>query len=315
VSLVPRVLRGRGLPVLAVDLLGKPAAMPVFLSPTAFHRLADPEGERATARAAAAAGVVMSVSMASTTAVEELAKAGGRLWFQLYVQPDLAFTRAVIRRAEAAGCEALVLTVDSPVFGRRLRDLRHRFTDLPPGLACEHLREPTADGYGAPRQIAFSADVSWEHVSWLRRTTQLPLVLKGILHPDDARLAVEHGVDAVLVSNHGGRQLDGVPATLAALPAVADAVAGRIPVLMDGGIRRGTDVVKALALGATAVGLGRPVLWGLAAAGEAGVGQVLGQLRAELAGALALVGLGAPGEAGRALVRAGAPEEVSWPES
>ncbi|QRP45214.1 alpha-hydroxy acid oxidase [Amycolatopsis sp. FDAARGOS 1241] len=297
--LVPRVLRGAGKRDLATELVGSPLSMPVLVSPTAFHRLAHDEGERATARAVAKAGTVLVVSMAATTAVEAIADTGATLWFQLYLQPDLEFTESVVRRAERAGVRAFVVTVDSPVFGRRERDHRNGFHDLPPGLVVENLR----DGSGEVRDIEMSAELSWEHVAWLKRTTALPVLLKGVLHPADARLAVAAGVDGLLVSNHGGRQLDAAVSTVDALPAVAEAVAGAIPLVLDGGVRRGTDVVKALALGATAVGVGRPVLWGLAAAGEKGVTEVLERLREELDTALALCGAAAPGELTADLVR------------
>lgn len=299
----PRVLRGVGERDLRVSLFGSPLSMPVLIAPTAFHRLAHPDGEVATARAAADAGTVMVVSMAATRPVEEIAAAGGPLWFQLYPHTDLGFTTTVVRRAVAAGCRALVVTVDSPVFGRRERDLRHGFVDLPPGMVCENMR----DASGRVRDIEMNARVSWELVSVLRRLTTVPILLKGVLHPEDARLAVEHGVDGVLVSNHGGRQLDGVTATLDALPAVVAAVDGRLPVLVDGGLRRGTDVLVALALGATAVLVGRPVLWGLAVAGAAGVRHVLDLLRADLDRALALVGVARPGDLSADLVVPGAP--------
>jgi 4-hydroxymandelate oxidase len=287
IGLVPRVLRGGRARELAVTLLGRRAALPVVVAPTAFHRLAHPDGELATGRAAAKAGVVMVVSMASTVAVEEIAETGADLWFQLYVQPDLGFTEQLVRRAEAAGCTALVVSVDSPVFGRRERDLRNGFLDLPSGMACAHM-----DG----RAIAFRPDLSWDHIDWLRSVSTLPIVLKGVVHPEDARLAVGHGIDALAVSNHGGRQLDTMPATVELLPQVVGAVGGTIPLLLDGGVRRGTDVVKALALGADAVAIGRPVLWGLAVAGEDGVTRVLELLRAELDLALALCGCRSPGD-------------------
>ena len=296
--IVPRVLRGTGPRDLRTDLFGTELSMPVLIAPTAFHRLAHPDGEVATARAAAGAGTVMVVSMAATRPVEEIAEAGGPLWFQLYPQPDLEFTTAVIRRAEAAGCLALVVTVDSPVFGRRERDRRNGFTDLPPGLVCENMR----DDSGRVRDIAMDATLSWDRISWLRTVTGLPIVLKGILHPADARLAVEHGVDGLLVSSHGGRQLDGAVAPLDALPAIVAAVDGRLPVLVDGGIRRGTDVLVALALGATAVGVGRPVIRGLEAGGTPGVRNVLEGLRSELDQALALAGAARPADLTRDLV-------------
>jgi 4-hydroxymandelate oxidase len=297
IGLLPRVLCGAGPATLETTILGCHLSMPVLIGPTAFHRLADPEGERATARAAAAAGTIMMVSMASTVAIEEVAAAarngedGERLWFQIYLQPDRGFTESIIRRAEAAGCSAIVVTVDSPAFGRRERDLRNGFNDLPPGMCCENLREPmSGESRGPVRKIVFSTEFSWKHIEWLRQVTELKIVLKGIVHPEDAKLAVRHGVDAVLVSNHGGRQLDTVPATIDLLPAIVDGVDGRIPLLLDGGIRRGTDALKALALGANAVAIGRPVLWGLALAGEAGVAQVLDILRSELERAVTLCG-------------------------
>ncbi|MEW9554247.1 alpha-hydroxy acid oxidase [Nonomuraea sp. NPDC050783] len=303
IGLLPRVLRGAGPPDPAITLLGRPAALPVLVAPTAFHRLADPEGERATARAAAAAGTVMIVSMASTVAVEEVAAAapGARLWFQLYLQPDAAFTDRIVRRAEAAGCEALVVTADSPAHGTRERDLRNGFHDLPAHLCCENLRDP-AEG-GRVRPIVMSPELSWADLDRLRRATGLPVVLKGVTHPGDARLAVEHGVAAIMASNHGGRQLDTVPAAVELLPDVVAATGGAVPVLLDGGVRRGTDVLKALALGAAAVAVGRPVIWGLAAAGERGVSRVLALLRAEFEHALALCGCASPADLGPDLVR------------
>ncbi|MBP2705491.1 alpha-hydroxy-acid oxidizing protein [Microbispora sp. RL4-1S] len=299
-ALLPRVLRGTGKLQTGVTLPGGRAAMPVLVAPTAFHRLAHPEGERATARAAAAAETVMVVSMAATVAVEDVAAAapGGTLWFQLYIQPDLAFTEAIVRRAEAAGCTALVVTVDSPARGRRDRDQHNGFDDLPDGMCCENLR----DG-DRVRPIVMSPEISWRHVDLLRRMTELPVVLKGVTHPDDARLALDHGVAAVWVSNHGGRQLDTVPAAVDLLPEVVAAVGGAVPVLLDGGIRRGTDVVKAMALGASAVAVGRPVIWGLAADGERGVARVLGLLHDEVEHALTLLGVASVHDLRPGLVR------------
>jgi 4-hydroxymandelate oxidase len=296
--IVPRVLRGTGERDLRTGLLGCELTMPVLIAPTAFHRLAHPDGEVATARAAAAAGTVLVVSMAATQPVEEIATTGALLWFQLYPQPDREFTTTVVRRAEAAGCRALVVTVDSPVFGRRERDVRNGFLDLPSGLACENMR----DADGRIRDIVMDEGLSWDSIAWLRSRTHLPIVLKGVLHPADARLAVEHGVDALIVSNHGGRQLDGAIASLDALPAVVEAVGGRLPVLLDGGVRRGTDVLVALALGATAVLVGRPVIWGLTTGGADGVRSVLEGLRTELDRALALAGAARPTELGADLV-------------
>lgn len=298
-QLLPRVLRGCGERDLCVSLFGGRARLPILLSPTAFHKLVDPEGEAATARAAAAAGAIMIVSMASTVAVGEVADAARAaaepgqappLWFQLYVQPDPGITEALVRRAEEAGCTALVVTVDSPVLGAGERNRRNGFHDLPPGMRCENLVDLRDGERGHVRQIAMSPEFSWEHVDRLRRFTDLPVLLKGVLHPEDARLAVRHGVDGLLLSNHGGRQLDTVPSTLELLPELVAAVSGRIPIVLDGGIRRGTDVVKALALGAVAVGIGRPVMWALAEGGEKGVRRLLHLMRDELDDALALCG-------------------------
>jgi 4-hydroxymandelate oxidase len=314
-TLVPRVLRGADPPRLDVTVLGAHMSMPVLLAPTAFHRLAHPEAERATARAAAAAGVTMVTAMLSTVAVEDIVAEARKsaapieptLWFQLYVQPDLGFTEALVRRAEDAGCQALVVTVDSAALGRAERNDRNDFHDLPPGLRCENLRELRGAEPGSVRQVVLSPEISWRHVEWLREVTSLPILLKGVLHPHDARLAVERGVDGLVVSNHGGRQLDTTPATLDQLPVIADVVEGRVPLLVDGGVRRGTDVVKALALGATAVGIGRPVVWGLAAGGEAGVARVLELLRTELVNALTLCGCDSPRAVGRELIGGGDP--------
>ncbi|MDX3191925.1 alpha-hydroxy acid oxidase [Streptomyces sp. MN03-5084-2B] len=297
--LVPRVLRGSDKRDLSVELLGTPSSMPILVAPTAFHRLAHPDGELATARAAARAGTIMIVSMAATTAIEDIAAAAREvapdpgLWFQLYLQPDLEFTEAIVRRAENAGIKAFVVTVDSPVLGRRERDDRNAFHDLPPGLAVENLRNIGENRSGGTashvRDIVMSA-LNWDHIAWLRGKTKLPVLIKGVLHAEDARLAVHHGVAGIVVSNHGGRQLDTVPATIDVLPEIAAAVGGALPVVLDGGIRRGTDVVKALALGADAVGVGRPVVWGLAAGGREGVSEVLELLRADFDQALALCG-------------------------
>ncbi|MHC3467572.1 alpha-hydroxy acid oxidase [Streptomyces sp. 7R007] len=310
--LLPRVLRGAAVPDLDVTLFGGRARMPVLLSPTAFHRLVDAEGEPATARAAAAAGAIMIASMASTVAVGEVAAAARAaappgepvpLWFQLYLQPDWEITEALVRRATDAGCSALVVTVDSPVLGASERNRRNGFHDLPAGLRCENLVDLRDGESGHVRQIAMSPEFSWQHIDRLRAITSLPVLLKGVLHPEDARLAVRHGVAGLLLSNHGGRQLDSVPATLELLPEIVAAVAGRIPVLLDGGVRRGTDAVKALALGARAVGIGRPVMWALAADGEKGVRRLLELLREEIEDALALCGAAGLAELTPDLVR------------
>jgi 4-hydroxymandelate oxidase len=296
ILLRPRVLHGRDSPALDVTILGRRLAMPIVVAPTAFHRLAHDAGECATARAAQGAGSLMIVSMAATTSLEQIvaamdARRERHLWFQIYLQPDRAFTVELVRRAEAAGCSALVVTIDSPCLGNHGRDVRNGFTDLPPGLRCENMQSN-----GEYRRIEFDAGLDWDAIDWLRGVTRLPIVLKGITHPEDARRSIFHGCNGVIVSNHGGRQLDSVAASIDLLPAVVAAVAGETPVILDGGIRRGTDVLKALALGAAAVGIGRPILWGLAVAGEAGVGAVLDLLKRGLADALALSGCESPGK-------------------
>ena len=288
-TLIPRILAGCSPPDLNSVLFGGTCSMPVLLAPTAFHRLAHPDGEIATARAAAEADVIMIAAMLSTVSIEEIAATGAKLWFQLYFQPDLSFTESLIRRAEEAGCGALVITVDSPALGRNERGDRNDFHDLPPGITCANM-----GGSGHVRSVVLSPEISWRHLSWLRDMTSLPLLLKGVLHPADAKLALDHGVDGIMVSNHGGRQLDTAAATLDRLPLIADAVGGRIPVLIDGGIRRGTDVIKAMALGASAVAIGRPALWGLAANGQQGVTQILELLRKELVNAVTLMGRESP---------------------
>ncbi|GIJ70547.1 alpha-hydroxy acid oxidase [Virgisporangium ochraceum] len=300
IRVVPRVLRATGDRDLRITLFGTEVAAPVLVAPTAFHRLAHPDGEVATARGTAAAGSLMVVSMAATAPVEDIAATDCPLWFQLYPQPDAAFTASVVGRAEAAGVRALVVTVDSPVFAHRPRDVRNGFLDLPAGMVCENLR----DGTGRVRSIAMDDRLGWDVVDRLRAITGLPIVLKGILHPADAELAVEHGVSGLIVSNHGGRQLDGAIATIDALPAVVKAVGGRLPVLLDGGVRRGVDVLVALALGATAVLVGRPVVWALAAGGAAGVRDALDGLMVGLDAALALAGARTPAELTADLVAA-----------
>jgi 4-hydroxymandelate oxidase len=290
----------------ATRLLGVPLAMPVVVAPTAYHGLAHPEGEVATARAAGAAGTLMILSTLSNRPVEEVtAAASGPVWFQLYVYKDRGASEALIRRVEAAGCQAIVLTVDAPILGRRERDERNRF-HLPPGLTMANLygaeagkiRQPEGgSGLAVWVRTMLDASLSWRDLEWLSGVTDLPVLVKGIVRPDDAARAVEHGAAGIVISNHGGRQLDTAPATIDVLPAIAEELdrrgAGRdseFALLLDGGVRRGTDVVKALALGARAVLVGRPVLWGLAADGQAGVERVLAMLAAELDTAMALCG-------------------------
>ncbi len=314
VRLRPRCLVNVAQRDLSTTVLGRRVSMPILVAPTAFQRMAHPDGELAMARAAAAAGTVMILSTLATSTLEDVAEAhdgaqgagaagtaggamGGR-WFQLYVYRDRGVTRSLVERAEAAGYDALVLTVDTPYLGRRLRDVRNGFA-LPEGLAIANL---VAHGKGAVNEAAGNSglaayvatmldpSLTWSDVGWLRSITRLPIILKGVVRADDARLAVTHGASAVVVSNHGGRQLDGTIATADALPEVVEAAGDGLEVYVDGGVRRGADVLRALALGARAVLVGRAVLWGLASDGEAGVTTALQMLRAELDQALALVG-------------------------
>jgi 4-hydroxymandelate oxidase len=285
--------------------------MPVMVAPVAMQKLAHDDGELATARAAAAARALMIVSTLATTSIEDIAKAApGPRWFQLYIYKDRGVTADLVRRAEDAGCGAIVLTVDGQVWGRRNRDQRSGFT-LPPGMTLANLASsghdkiPSGiDGSGLAAYAASLLDDSldWNDLEALVASTNLPVVCKGILHPEDARLCLAHGAQAVFVSNHGGRQLDGSPATMDVLQAVVDAVDGRAEVYLDGGVRHGTDVVKALALGARAVAVGRPVIWSLGAGGQKGVSRMLELLREELDNAMALCGARTPCELERSLV-------------
>ncbi|MFD5824428.1 alpha-hydroxy acid oxidase [Lentzea sp. NPDC060358] len=300
IGLVPRVLTGSPGCDTTAALPGAPAAaLPVAVAPMAYQRLVHPEGELATARAAAAAGVPFTLSMLSSQPVESVTALGGVTWFQLYCLRDAGATADVVRRAEDAGCAALVVTVDVPRMGRRLRDLRNGFA-LPTDVAAAHLdpaslrvtreRRPGVSAVAEHTAEAFAVGLSRDDLARLRGSTRLPLIVKGVLDPRDAALVAELGADAVVVSNHGGRQLDGAVASVDVLAAVREALPERCEVLLDSGIRGGTDVLRALALGASGVLLGRPVLWGLAADGEAGVRRVLDLLATELISALELSG-------------------------
>jgi 4-hydroxymandelate oxidase len=281
---------------LRTRLLGLDLPFPILVAPTAYLRLVHPDGELATVRGANAAGAAMVVSTQSNTPLEEVAAAATvPLWFQLYVQPDRDFTRSLVLRAEAAGYQALVLTVDAPVLGIRNREDRIKFT-LPDGLERANLRGLAAakgsqrpTGYGI-YSGALDPGVTWKDVDWLRSLTRMPVLLKGVIDGEDAARAVNAGVSGIIVSNHGGRTLDTLPPTIEVLPEIVAKVAGRVPVLVDGGIRRGTDVLKALGLGATAVLIGRPSVYGLAVAGADGVAHVINILRRELESAMALTG-------------------------
>ncbi len=284
------------------ELLGGPVSMPVCVAPVAFQRLVDPDGEVAMARAAAAAGTVMSLSTLATARPSEVAAGApeGRRFFQLYCFRDEAITRALMEEAVESGFEAILLTVDAPVGGRRERDARTGFA------VPADIRVPSLDAALGGR-TAFVPEVfeqvdealDWQDLGDLASECSIPVLVKGVLTAEDASLSIEHGAAGVVVSNHGGRQLDCVPATADALPEVVESVEGRGTVLVDGGIRRGTDVAIALALGADAVLVGRPALWGLAAGGEAGARRVLELLREELELALALCGCRSPGELSR----------------
>jgi 4-hydroxymandelate oxidase len=302
----------------ALTLFGDRLTLPVLLAPTAFHRLAHPDGELATARAAAAAGTAMVVSTLATYTFEQIAATGpGVRWMQLYFYRDRGLTTDMVKRAAAAGFRALVLTADTPRLGRRERDLRNAF-QLPDDVQMANFdaRHPLMTGVAGAAdgrtlsnyaQDMLNPALTWKDVEWLRGITDMPVIVKGVVRADDAHLALEHGASGLVVSNHGGRQLDGAIPSIRALPEVAEAAACRVPVLMDGGVRRGADVVKALALGATAVLIGRPFLWGLAAAGEAGVRSVLDLLREELVSAMALCGTPNLGSIGRDLIVADRP--------
>jgi 4-hydroxymandelate oxidase len=312
-----RVLAGVGERDLTTTVLGQTISMPIVVAPTAFHRLACEEGENATARAAKKAGTLFILSSLSNTAMEKVfspsqgygvtgppsrgygatARAGGPCWFQLYIYKDRGITRDLVQRAEAAGAEAIVLTVDAPGLGTRERDSRNNFR-LPAGLAVENLTPlgkgtmPAVEGSGLAAYVRenFKSDLGFDDLDWLCGATRLPVVVKGVCRGDDARRVAEHGAKAVVVSNHGGRQLDTAPATCEVLPHVVEAAGERCEIYVDGGIRRGSDVLKAIALGARAVLVGRPILWGLTVNGEQGAVDVLEILRRELDEAMLLCG-------------------------
>ncbi len=319
VDLLPRALNGAASRDLSVDLFGKRLSMPLAIAPTGLAGLFWPDGERAAARAATAAGIPYCASHASVCTLEDIAGTGADpRWMQVFVYTDRGFTRAMIERAQAAGFSALVLTIDNQMLGNRERDIRNGFS-IPPrfGLAgtlaaaakfswLMRMR-PTLPrltfgnylGLGTTTDIGALASrmaglldpgLCWADVDWLRGLWRGPLLLKGVLHPAEAADAAARGVDGIIVSNHGGRQLDGASAAFDALPAVLDAVGGRIPVLMDGGVRRGSDVVKALATGAACCLIGRPQLWGLAIGGEAGVRHVIDLYRREIDRTMGLMG-------------------------
>ncbi|CAJ1003093.1 alpha-hydroxy-acid oxidizing protein [Brevibacillus aydinogluensis] len=302
-AIVPRMLRDVSDRTLSITLFGQQLDTPILLAPIGMQGIAHPEGELATARAAAAYNVPFIASTVSTYSLEQIAETMGDAprWFQLYWSNDREVSASMVRRAEAAGYGAIVLTVDTIMLGWKRRDFRNGYSPLKEGKGLANYindpvfcsRLPVVNEEAAVQEILrniYHPALSWEDIGFLRQQTRLPILFKGILHPEDAKLAVEHGVDGLIVSNHGGRQLDGAISSLDALPSVAEAVGGRIPLLLDSGIRTGADIIKALALGANAVLIGRPFLYGLAVAGEKGVARVIDTLISELDVSLALSG-------------------------
>lgn len=295
--LQPRVLRDMKGANTELTLLGKRYPFPVFLAPAAYQKLCHPDGEKATAQAASALGIGMTVSTQASTLLEEIIDGNqAPSWLQLYIQHDRGFTESLVRRAEAAGYQALVVTVDAPVSGVRNREQRAGF-QLPAGIRAVNLEGlpeqnmPTGSLLDSPLFNGFlDSAITWKDIDWLCSITRLPVLLKGIMHPDDALLAHTHGAQGIIVSNHGGRVLDTVPSTIEVLPEIVNSLNDRIPVLLDGGIRRGTDILKALALGAKAVMIGRPYLSALAVAGPLGIAHLLNILRGEFEAAMTLTG-------------------------
>jgi isopentenyl diphosphate isomerase/L-lactate dehydrogenase-like FMN-dependent dehydrogenase len=320
--IVPRMLRDVGSRDLSVTVLGTELPAPLGLAPVGVQSLVHPDGELATARAAAAVGLPLAVSTMSTLPLEEIAAAGaGPKWFQLYWPTDRDLAASFLARAEAAGYRAIIVTLDTFLPGWKPRDLQRGWQPFLQGVGIANYladpvfrarldKPPEEDPQAAVGEfvgVFTNPRLTWEDLEFLRSRTTLPIALKGILHPDDARAAREHGMDAIVVSNHGGRQIDGSIASLDALPAIVDAVGGELELLLDSGVRSGADAVKALALGADAVLIGRPYVWGLAAGGEAGVLAVLRGMLAELDLTIGLSGYTEPGQlhAGM-LVRGGA---------
>jgi isopentenyl diphosphate isomerase/L-lactate dehydrogenase-like FMN-dependent dehydrogenase len=300
ILLSPKMLMDVSRIDLTTSILGMTFNAPFMIAPMAFQRMAHPDGELATARAAQAKGIAMALSTGASTSLEDVAAEGPEIrWFQVYVFKDRGVTRRLVQRAEVAGYKALALTVDTPKFGRRYADVRNKF-HLPPGVTLANFAEDGLEqlgkvsgesGLAAYSASLFDPTLTWKDVEWLKSITPLPVLVKGVLRADDAVQAMDHGAAGIIVSNHGGRQLDTVRASIDALPRIAEVVDGRVPLLLDGGVRRGTDVLKALALGTQAVLIGRPILWGLAVAGQAGVEKVLTILRDEIELAMILAGV------------------------
>lgn len=307
VHIFPRMLRDVSTVSTVTKWFGADVSMPVAVAPMAYQRLIHSDGELAAARAAGAVGIPFTVCTLSSVPLEDIARCGAVTWFQLYWLRDRGLCAELVSRAGRAGCQALVVTVDVPRLGRRLRDERNGFT-LPLGVVAANLADrsgtgheqrPGASAFKAHTDAIFDASLTWSDLAWVRERTDLPLILKGILDPRDAATAVSLGVEAIVVSNHGGRQLDGAIPSIVALDAVREVVGDSCAVFLDSGIRGGTDALKALAAGSDGVLLGRPVLWGLAVAGEHGVHEVLRMLRDELVDALTLAGCAGVADAGR----------------
>ncbi|MGZ6441838.1 MAG: alpha-hydroxy acid oxidase [Pseudobdellovibrionaceae bacterium] len=300
IEILPQVLQGISEPQLSTNVLGEPIQFPILVAPMGFQCLAHPDGEVASAKGAAQAGTIFCLSTTATKSIEEVAqRSEGSKWFQLYIYKDQALTKDLVQRAQAAGYRAICLTVDNSIEGRRERDKFNKF-HLPQGLTLANFKDDSAlrDIGHADKESALTTyiqklwkkDLSWKDLEWLKSFSPLPVVIKGILTPQDAKIALDHGVSGIVVSNHGGRQLDTVPGTAKVLPQIIEAVDQRCEVLVDGGIRRGTDVFKALALGAKAVLIGRPIFWGLSVGGAEGVAEVLCHLRDELSITMQLAG-------------------------
>lgn len=312
IQLLPRMLRGVAERSLSTTILGTPVSMPVFVPPMGFHGLCHADAEEATAKATGDADTIFCASTVSNKSLEAIANASpGTKWFQLYVYRDREITRSLVERAVAAGFEALCLTVDTPLAGPRERDKRNRLR-MPVHLELANFAKAHStmnhEGGGEGSSLAayissqWDPGLTWKDVEWLQSISPLPVIVKGVMAPADAVLSVEHGAKAVMVSNHGARQLDSVPASVTVLEPVVEAVAGRCEVYLDGGVRRGTDVLKALALGARAVAVGRPVLWGLTLGGAEGVRSVLEHIRGEIDLAMALAGCARRSDIGKELI-------------
>ncbi|MDA2920940.1 alpha-hydroxy-acid oxidizing protein [Desulfobacterota bacterium AH_259_B03_O07] len=296
IKLKPRVLRNVSNRDLTTTVLGQKISCPIIIAPTGMQGMAHPDGERAMSMAAGKFKTIMTLSTLSNESIEDVKKESNNpLWFQLYILKDRSITESVVRRVEKADYSALVLTVDAPVLGLRERDSRNKFK-IPDNLTLKNLSGSEYESMSASKHFgdfisnAFDPAISWKDIEWLKSITSLPILIKGILSPNDAVLAIEQGVKGIICSNHGGRQLDTVIATIDALTEIVDAVEGKVPVLIDGGIRRGTDVLKAIAIGADAILIGRPALWGLAYNGAEGVIKVLQLLKNEFDSAMALCG-------------------------